>query len=148
MWRAGQIIGQNMRFSLYKGQEWSIFFNNKDQKCNFPEVRDNSSRMMYRGRWGAPGSLRGGGGRMGLQNGAAKGNFHANLRAQDRCFQAHNSSNSGIAGGPWAGVRPRAPIHWCGAAAGGVGWLLTRGRRTGQISEIAPPLKSPRCFEN
>ena len=75
----------------------------------FPEVRDDSSRMMYRGRWGAPGSLRGGGGRMGLQNGAAKGNFHANLRAQDRCFQAHNASNSGIAGGPWAGFRPRAP---------------------------------------
>ena len=88
----------------------------------FPEVRDSSSRMMYRGRWGAPESLRGGGGRIGLQNGAAKGNFHANLRAQDRCFQAHNTSNSDIAGGPWAGV----------------GWLPTRGRRTGQISEIVP----------
>ena len=84
-------------------------FQNKDQNCIFPEVRDNSSRMMYCGRWGAPESLRGGGGRIGLQNGAAKGNFHANLRAQDRCFQAHNTSNSGIAGGPWAGVRPRAP---------------------------------------
>ena len=65
---------------------------------------------MYRGRWGAPGSLRGGGGRMGLQNGAAEGNFHANLRAQGRCLQAHNTSNSGIAGGPWARVRPRAPL--------------------------------------
>ena len=35
-------------------------------------------------------------------------------------------------GHPWG--RP----GWCGAAVGGVGWLPTRGRRTGQISEIAP----------
>ena len=53
----------------YKGQEWSIFFKNKDQNCIFPEVRDNSSRMMYRGPWGTPGGLGGGGGRMGLQDG-------------------------------------------------------------------------------
>ena len=84
-------------------------FKNKDLNCIFPEVRDNSSRMMYHGRWGAPGSLGGAGGRIGLQNGAAKGNFRTNLSAQDRCFQAHNTSNSGIAGGPWAGVRPRTP---------------------------------------
>ena len=69
MWRSGQIIGQNMRFSLYKGQKWSLFFNNEDQNCIFSEVRDNSSRMMYRGPWGTPGSLGGGGGRVGLQNG-------------------------------------------------------------------------------
>ena len=43
---------------------------------------------------------------------------------------------------------PRGHPGWCGAAVGGVGWLPTRGRRTGQISEIAPPLKSPKCFEN
>ena len=33
---------------------------------------------------------------------------------------------------------PRGRPGWCGAAVGGVGWLPTRGRRTGQISEIAP----------
>ena len=85
----------------------------------FSEVRNRSSRMMYRGRWGAPGSLEGGGGRMGLKNGAAEDDFHANLRAQDRCFQARNSSNPGIAGGPCAGVRPRAPP--------GPPWMVRRG---------------------
>ena len=31
---------------------------------------------------------------------------------------------------------PRGRPGWCGAAAGGVGWLLARGRRTRQISQI------------
>ena len=39
--------------------------------------------------------------------------------------------------------RPRGRPGWCGAAAGGVGWLLTRGRRTGQIYEIAPAAEIP-----
>ena len=38
----------------------SIFLKNEDQNCIFPEVGDNSSTMMYRGRWGAPGSMGGG----------------------------------------------------------------------------------------
>ena len=39
---------------------------------------------------------------------------------------------------------PRGRPGWCGAAVGGVGWLPTRGRRTGQISEIAPTA-TPKC---
>ena len=35
----------------------------------FSEARDNSSIITYRGRWGTPGRLGGGGGRMGLHNG-------------------------------------------------------------------------------
>ena len=37
--------------SLYKGQKLSLFFKDEDQNCIFSEVslRDNSSRMMYRG---------------------------------------------------------------------------------------------------
>ena len=31
---------------------------------------------------------------------------------------------------------PRGRPGWCGAAAGGAGWLLARGRRTRQISQI------------
>ena len=31
---------------------------------------------------------------------------------------------------------PRGRPGWCGAAAGGVGWLRTKGRRTRQISQI------------
>ena len=41
---------------------------------------------------------------------------------------------------------PRGRPGWCGAAVGGVGWLPTRGRRTAQISEIAPAAEIPVMF--
>ena len=45
--------------------------------------------------------------------------------------------------GHWsARGRPRGRPGWCETAAGGVGWLLARGRRTRQISQIRGNLEN------
>ena len=79
---------------------------------------------------------------MGLQNGAAKGNFHSlilepKIAAFKPTIQVIQTSLV-ARGMVSARGHPRGRPGWCGAAVGGVGWLPTRGRRTGQISEIAP----------
>ena len=74
MRRLCEIIGQNTVLVAYTfprrgGLKWFLFFKNKNQNQQIPKVRDISFKMMYHGPWGTPGSLRGGGGRKGLQNG-------------------------------------------------------------------------------
>ena len=77
---------------------------------------------------------------MGLQNGPHTGNFQANFQAQERNFQAHNTSNSGIADGPRASVRPRASHGPSGMVRHGGGGRRVVARQGGAHTPHFPDL--------
>ena len=76
---------------------------------------------------------------MGLQNGAAKGNFMPILEPKIAFFKPTvQVIQASLVARRLVCTRghPRGRPGWCGAAAGGAGWLLARGRRTRQIFQI------------
>ena len=91
---------------------------------------------MYRRPWGTPVSLGGGGGRMRLQKGNFQANFEPKIAVFKPTIQVIQTSLVAVGRCPPEGTpgaaRDGAARRW------GVGWLLTRGRRIGHISEITP----------